>query len=152
MIRVERDPRFWFDVVSHPDVAALLGTTTFEQIAVLVETPGVTPLASEHGGFFFKACDSFGRVCELHTAFTPQGWGREVHDAALEAFGRIFFEDGFQVVVTYEQETNRRSKPPVSFGFEPLGAFEPSPFGSVRSWLLTRSAFMTSPAGRRRCL
>lgn len=152
MIRVERDPQFWFDVVSHPEVAALLGTTTFEQITALVEMPGVTPLASEHGGFFFKACDSFGRVCELHSLFKPQAWGREVHDAGIEALKRIFFEDGFQVVVTYEQEANRRSRPPRSFGFVALGAFEPSLFGSVRSWLLTRSAFMSSPAGSRLCL
>lgn len=118
-------------------------------IGALVAHPLVTPLRAEHGGFLFIRLDPLGRVLELHTLFTPEGWGREVHRAAKAAFDRVFTEGG-QMVVTSEVEDNRRSQPPRSFGFATAGDFEPTPYAArFRTWFLTREAWEGSPARRR---
>lgn len=151
MIRVERNPAFWFDVASHPQVAEVMGHYSAEQITAIISQPGLLPLAADHGGFLFRRCDGFGRVCELHTLFKPDGWGREVNTAAKEAFGFVFFTAGCQMVITYEMAANKHSRPPLSFGFVPIGTMEPSDFGEARSWFLTRDAWTSSPAGRKTC-
>jgi len=117
-------------------------------LAEIVQHPTVTPLRAEHGGFLFVAQGGLGRVYELHTLFTPEGWGREVAAAAKSAF-RHMFDGGAQIVTTYEVEGWFRSRPPRSFGFRPVGDFAPSPFGSLRTWILTADAWAGSPACRR---
>lgn len=145
----DRDPAFWDRIANHPDVAphVFLGTDTLD-LAEIVTHPSVTPLRAEHGGFIFCRLDGLGRVHELHTLFAPEGWGREVLAAAKTAFA-MMFASGSQVITTYEVEGWWRSRPPKSFGFSPCGAFAPSPFGSLRTWILTADAWASSPARRR---
>lgn len=150
MIREERDPEFWVRVAQHPAVEALLGNHSPEQIASIVASERVIPLAAEHGGFLFLGLDMSARAYELHTLFTPEGWGREVHGAAKEAFNRMF-AGSCAVIITMQMQDNARSQPPRSFGFIGVGDFEPSPFGISRTWILTRDAWANSPGGRSSC-
>lgn len=118
-------------------------------IGALVSHPLVTPLRAKHGGFIFVRLDPLGRALELHTLFTPEGWGREVNATAKAAFDFVFAE-GAQIVLTNQVEGNARSQPPRSFGFVRCGDFEPTPYGPrFRTWFLTRAAWEGSPARRR---
>lgn len=145
----DRDPAFWDRIATHPDVAphVFLGLAEIG-LAEIVSHPSVTPLRAEHGGFLFCRLDGLGRVQELHTLFTPEGWGREVLFAAKTAFA-LMFSRGCQVVTTYEVEGWKRSQPPKSFGFQPCGDFAPSHLGSLRTWILTANAWDQSPARKR---
>lgn len=146
---VDRDPAFWREVAGHPEVAPHVSLGQDFDIGAMVTHPLVTPLRAEHGGFIFIALDPLARVLELHTLFTPEGWGREVHAAAKAAFDHVF-DGGVQLVVTSEVEGNRRSQPPRSFRFAPAGDFAATPYGPrFRSWFLTHAAWEGSPARRR---
>lgn len=148
-LRIERAPAFWQAVAQHPLVAP---NVMFEEDMGwdFVEQESVVPLASEHGGFLFVRLDAIGRVCELHTLFTPEGWGHEVSSAAKEAFAHVFGE-GFQMVVTMEVSGNAKSQPPKSFGWKPCGGFETVKIldRSLKSWFLTLDAWNASPAKKR---
>lgn len=150
MIREQRDPGFWQTVAEHPGVAphVFLGHGPVS-LAALVTHDSVLPLASEHGGFLFCRLDGPGRLWELHTMYTPEGWGREVLQAAKAAFSRVF--EQAQVVTTYEVEGWWRSRPPKSFGFQRAGDFQAVPEigAALSTWILTRTAWETSPAHRR---
>lgn len=150
MIREERNPAFWVEVMSHPAVFGAVGQPSPQAIAEIVTRPGVLPLAAEHGGFIFSPLDALGRVAELHTAFTPKGWGREANAAGKEALNRVF-RDTFQVLVTYELADNPRSQPPRSFGFVAAGDMAPSPMGLARTWMLTAAGWRGSPVYLRSC-
>lgn len=152
MIREERDPGFWINVAHHPVVSGRLGRVVpAPEMAAMIASPNILPLAAEHGGFIFTTLDHpVGRVWELHTLFTPEGWGREVHGAGKEALVRLF-SGSAHVLVTNEMESNDRSRPPRSFGFIALGGFEPGPWGRARTWMLTRETWLASPAGRKVC-
>lgn len=119
-------------------------------IDTLLANPNVTPLASKNGGFLFLKIDSEGRTFELHTLFTPDGWGREVAVAAREAFRRIFAA-GAQVIVTMEVSGWWRSAPPRSHGWVPAGDFAPmaATGDDARSWVLTKTAWLDSPVFKR---
>lgn len=145
MIREDRDPAFWVGVVSHPAVSHTLSGLAPESIAGLLAEPNI-PLRSDHGGFIFVKADSFGRAFELHTLFTPEGWGREVYHAAREAFDLMFSR--CDLIITHETE-HRQSRPPLTFRFARLGEFSETFLGPVRLWALTRDAWMSSPARRR---
>ena len=106
----------------------------------------ITPLASENGGFLFCRLDGLGRVFELHTLFTPEGWGREVSASAKEAFAHMFAA-GARVITTFEVEG--WSAPPLSFGWRAVGEFDETDIGPVRTWVLTLEAWEGSPAHRR---
>jgi len=103
-------------------------------------------LRAEHGGFIFLQSDSFGRAYELHTLFTPEGWGREAFQAAREAFDYIF--ERADLVVTHETD-HPQSRPPKTFRFTRLGERHDTPNGAVRLWMLTRDAWLNSPARSR---
>lgn len=150
MIRVERDPEFWTQIAQHPVVAGLLGHFTSAQIADVIALPTVLPLAAEHGGFLFSGIDSASRVAELHTLFAPEGWGREVHQAAKEAFDHVFGV-GVDMVLTYEMAGNAHSRPPRSFGFRPMSEMKATPYGDGRLWMLSHEAWLASPGRRRTC-
>lgn len=139
MIREERDPTFWDAVAQHPEVraGALLGLPL--SLAEVVQNPSVTPLAAEHGGYLFCRLD-WGRVYELHSLFTPEGWGREALVAAKQSLA-LMWDRGMQVLTTYEVEGNWRSRPPLSFGFQPAGDFAPAFGCSLKTWILTRAAY-----------
>lgn len=144
-MREEREAWFWRQVVAHPDVAKVMMGLPLD-IAALVSHERVIPLAGEHGGFLFCALDGIGRVYELHTLFTPEGWGREVHREAKLAFAEMF-RRGAQIITTYE--IKGWASPPLSFGWKFAGDFTPSPIGDVRSWVLTEADWDLSPARRR---
>jgi hypothetical protein len=150
VIREERDPTFWNAICEHPEVKPHVTLGHELDLSEVVTNPTVTPLASEHGGFIFIRLDGLGRVYELHTMYTPEGWGREVASAAKQAFSRIF-SAGADLVVTHEVRGNRRSQPPLSFRFAPASAFHhvPQLAAELRTWVLTRSAWEVSPARQR---
>jgi len=150
VIREDRDPAFWTDVYEHPAVKPHVSLGHDLDIAAIVANPSVTPLRSDNGGFLFARLDGLGRVHELHTMFTPEGWGREVLISAKAAFAEMF-RRGADVIVTQEVEGNRRSQPPLSFRFAPAGDFAFSPLlnATLRTWVLTRAAWDASPARQR---
>ena len=153
MIRLERDPAFWATIASHPALAHVLGALTPTVIGQLASRADVLPLAADHGGFFFVRLDSIGLVAELHTLFTPAGWGREALQAGIEAINAVWI-CGFQLITTMEIAANPRSRPPRSFGFIAAGDdWRPTPIGPAKLWTLSRAGWAASPGMRRRaCL
>jgi hypothetical protein len=145
MIRVERSPEFWLWVLA--DIGGEVGGLSAENLMPLLNLPTMTPLAAEHGGFLVCAMDGCGAHREFHTAFRREGWGREAHDAAKEAV-RLQFAEGVLMLSTFETLDNKRSRPPLSFGFERHGEID-APIGRVAFWTLTRDRWNASPAGRR---
>lgn len=146
MIRVSRDVGFWNGVYEHPEVKPHVSLGHDVDLSELLGNPWITPLRAEHGGFLFVRLDGLGRVHELHTLFTPEGWGREVLNALKEAVEHMF-QNGAQIITTYDVEGHWRSRPPKTFRFEPAGDFAPTDLGPrLRSWVLTRNAWDNSPA------
>jgi hypothetical protein len=150
VIRLERDPAFWTKVASHPAVAATLYSLPPERIGELAAREDMTPLAATHGGFLFARLDVMGFVVELHTLFTPEGWGREAMSAAREA-AEYMFGGRCAMINTFEVRANPRSRPPRRFGFAAAGGWTPSPIGELRLWTLTKAAFEAAPARRLPC-
>lgn len=146
---LNRDPEFWHGVASHPMVAPYV---TFGQMVdwSFLSDQRVIPLSSEHGGYMFFKADGLGRVLELHTMFTPEGWGKEAASMFKEALDHVF-SSGAQIVVTLEMQDNRRSQPPKSFGWKPTGGFDLvnglDQLG--KTWFLTQEAWIASPAKKR---
>ena len=134
-------------IASHPEVAAHIGVDA-QAVGAISQRANVIPLAGEHGGFLFTALDSLGLLYELHTLFSPEGWGREVVTTAHEAAAYIFTA-GAQLLVTYEQKDWWRSAPPKSHGWVSVGDFNETRAGDVRLWTLSRIAWDASPAVRR---
>jgi hypothetical protein len=147
-LRIERDAGFWRGIAAHPEVASHIGATG-RQVAALAASPTILPLAAEHGGFLFRNLDGLGFVFELHTLFTPEGWGREVVTGAHEAFARLF-NSGVALVVTHEQRDWWRSRPPRSHGWLLAGDWRQAAGMEVRMWTLTRGAWLASASVRRR--
>lgn len=150
MIREDRGVAFWTAVAAHPQVAPHVSLGGELDMGAILANQAVTPLAARNGGFLFLRLDPLGRFQELHTMFTPEGWGREVLLAAKQAF-EIMFERGADLIVTHEVEGNWRSQPPRSFRFTPCGEFAPAQGLNVRlrTWAMSRSAWASSPARRR---
>lgn len=148
-IRIERDPAFWRAVAWHPAVRpCLLGMPPNEVGRQAIRTD-VIPIAAEHGGFLIFRKDPLGFTVELHTLFTPEGWGREVHQAAWEAL-ILIWRLGHQSLFTFEAANNPRSRPPLSFGFQACGPWRETPLGRLRQWTITQQSFAASPAANRR--
>ena len=149
MIRIERNPAFWIGVASHPAVAGALMGERAEGVGTWAQRDDVLPIASSNGGFLLTRLDPLGMVAELHTLFTPEGWGREVVLAGIEAIGAVW-TCGFQTIVTTEIRANPRSRPARTFGFQRCGEWKATPWGDARQWLVTRETWNASPAARRR--
>lgn len=150
MMRIERDPKFWTEVASHPAVAPALYGMAPETFGALAGRPDVLPVAGAHGGFLLSRIDALGFVAELHTLFTPEGWGREAHDVGMAMFDLAFGPAGFRMLTTFEVEGRKTSRPPRSAGFVAAGDWRASPLGQLRLWILTAEAFGVSPAYQRR--
>jgi hypothetical protein len=146
-VRIERDGAWWARVAAHEAVAAHIGVSPAE-VALFACDQRVVPLAAEHGGFLFRNLDGLGFVFELHTLFTPEGWGREVAAASHEAF-RLMFGGRTSAIVTHEQRDWWRSVPPKSHGWTLAGDWRETPVGELRMWILTLSAWAASPAVKR---
>lgn len=149
-LREERDPAFWDRVSSHPAVAPTVTMGRAMDWAASLAQPAVIPLAAEHGGLIMVRLDGIGRVHEMHTMFTPEGWGREAMLSMAQAIQWVFVR-GSQLVTTYELEGEFHSLPPKTFRFAPCGDFSPVegvPW-RVRTWSLARLAWDAAPARRR---
>lgn len=147
-IRIERDPAWWVAVAAHPAVKVSLLGLAPEAVGALCQRADMLPLAAAHGGFLFAAIDALGFMVELHTLFTPEGWGREAASAGKLALEAVF-ADGRRLVTTFEVAGQPRSRPPLSFGFAPAGAWRDTPIGPLRLWSLSAAAWDASPARRR---
>jgi len=145
-IREERDPAFWQAIADHPKVRHIKGGQVVD-MAAIVGMDKVIPLATDHGGQLFVQLDGPGRVYEMHTLFTPEGWGREAHAAWVQTHNHMFNEVGADLLVTYETD-HPQSRAALSFGWRPLGELRDSPVGRVRTWFLTREGWEQSPAKR----
>ena len=151
MIRIERDPAFWTRIAAHPEVAPLLMGLPAETVGALATRRDMLPIAGIHGGFMFGRLDALGFVCELHTLFTPEGWGREAMVAGVQALG-VVWALGYQAILTFETSTNPKSRPPRTFGFVQAAEWRVTPLGELRLWTLTRSGWDASPIRRLKCL
>lgn len=149
MIRIERNRAFWTGVAGHPALASALMGISPEAVGAISERADVLPVAAQHGGFLFARSDPLGFVAELHTLFTPEGWGREALMAGMAAIGLVWLS-GFSLVTTFEVETNPKSRPPKTFGFIIAGDWRQTPCGNLRLWTLSRAAWDASPAAQRR--
>ncbi len=148
---INRDAGFWNAIATHPAVApaAFMGLPAVD-LAPLVEPESSLPLASEHGGWIFSTLDPHGFVYELHTIYTPEGWGREVHSHAKLCFKRVF--ETASLVVTHEQEGYNNTRPPLSFGWRSSGDFKDVGLPrKPRMWVLTKEAWAASPVGKKLC-
>ena len=148
MIRIERDPAFWTAVASHPAVASGLYGIRPDVVGAFATREDVLPLAATHGGYIFARTDPLGLICELHSLFTPEGWGREVVQAGLEALHVLFSAMDYRLLTTLEVAGNARSRPPRRCGFALAGDWRATPMGSFRLWLLTKDAWEASPMFR----
>lgn len=149
-LRVERSPYFWTAVAQHPAVEPyVMQGAPADYLAEFIQRPDVLPLAAHNGGFLFH--DKGAGVYELHTLFTPEGWGREVVEASHAAAKHLFVGKKAKALTTYEQEDYRRSRPPLSHGWKPTSDFANTGIGSVRSWELTRAAWFASAVGKKVC-
>lgn len=149
MIREDRSLEFWNGVYEHPEVKPHVSLGHDLDLAAILANPAVTPLRATHGGFLFVQLDGLGRVHELHTMFTPEGWGREVLGALKDAVS-LMFSRGAQLITTYDVDGHWRSRPPKTFRFEPCGDFAPTTLGPrLRTWALSRIAWEASPACQR---
>ncbi len=152
-LRIERDPAWWTAIAAHPRVAPFMGGIDPALVGALAARPEFIPLASANGGFLLHRRDEFGLVWELHTLFTPEGWGREAVTAGIEGLNLMFGANA-RVIVTLETQANPRSRPWRRFGFEPAGPYAATPMGEFRPWVLTQAAWVESraAAARRRVL
>jgi hypothetical protein len=147
MLREERDPDWWTAIAAHPGVADGVYGMTPEAVGKIAERADIVPLASEHGGFLFARLDVLGFARDMHCIYTPEGWGREVTLALVVALETIFQQA--QIVQVFEMATNPNSRPPRSFGFAIAGEFRRTTLGFLRLWVLTQTAWESSPAHRR---
>lgn len=153
MIREERDPTFWNLIAEHPEVRPHMELGVPFSMTEVIGHPAVLPLASARGGFLFYRLDGVGRVWDLHALYTPDAWGREVAEAMHEALLKLF-SIGAQVITAYEVDGWWRSRPPLSHGWRPAGPFESATelvAAKLRTWVLTREAWLASPVGKRIC-
>lgn len=149
-LRVERNPYFWIDVSQHPAVEPyVMQGAPADYLVEFISRADVLPLAARNGGFHFV--DKGDGEWELHTMFTPEGWGREVAEAARAAFKHMFLGKKAKVITTLEQQDYHRSRPPLSHGWKPTSDFANTALGSVRSWELTRAAWLASAVGKKVC-
>lgn len=145
-VREERDPAFWQAVAEHPDVRHVT-KGQFVDMAAVVASPRVIPLASSHGGQIFVQLDGPARLFEMHTLFTPQGWGREAHAAIRQAHDYMFDEVQADLLITFETD-HPQSRAPRTFGWRPIGELRHGFMGPLRTWFLTREGWAQSPAKR----
>lgn len=146
-----RDAKWWDSIATHPEVSphVFMG---FEPVSLsgLVEAENNLPLRSENGGVILVGLDAFGLVREMHTMYSPEGWGREV-----ASNGKLFMQEAFkttQVLFTHEQEGNWKSRPPRSHGWKQASDYrEVNLPKRLKLWMLTRDDFYSSPVGRKLC-
>jgi hypothetical protein len=149
---MNRDVEFWDSVASHPAVApsVFMGLEQTSTAPLVLDERNI-PLASEHGGLIFVASDHLGFSMELHTLYTPEGWGREVTEHARQCFRDVM--KTVSLVTTFEQEGEKQTRPPLSYGWRPAGDYSEVGLPKrLKMWILTREAWLASPVGKKLCL
>lgn len=118
--------RRYFDVqranaiVNHDDVRPFVA---FDDTAIPMDLAPVVAdrrnilLMAQHGGFLFvpKGDDAY----ELHTFFLKEGRGRELVQAARDAFEWMFCETAARRIYTFVPDDCPHARPPLSFGWRP---------------------------------
>lgn len=149
---INRSPEFWDGVAFHEEVAPFVFMGGEKQsLYSLVDDVRNVPFASENGGVLFVKTDHLGSIYEMHTMFTPAGWGREVAVTGAQALHNIF--ETAVMVFTYEQEGHWRSRPPKAHRWKSSGEFVDHGFSKrLKMWYLTRDDWLSSPVGKKiRC-
>ncbi len=138
---------FWHDIITHQEVEpfVLRGLASVDEFYDWLESPGVTEIRYDGGGFVFVEKEGYE---EIHVAFLPEYWGRPLALAFRDCFMRKMQQA--ETIVAHEWEDNWRSRPPRSYGFVPDGVFIDSNIGArCKRWVLTRDAWMRSPVFRK---
>lgn len=141
------DAEFWTPVLSDPDVERLsmCGMGSIEDFLWWLSLPNVRQERYDKGGLVFVDKGDFD---EVHVAFLPSAWGREVAMCFRDCFSRVMRAG--KPVVAGEQEGEWRTKPPITHGWKVLEEFEDSVLPRrVRRWILTLDAWNNSPVGRK---
>lgn len=149
---VNRDVSFWDSIAFHPEVAPFVFLDhPRSSLSVLIEDEKNVPFSSDHGGVLFVKTDHLGSVYEMHTMFTPEGWGREVALTGAASLHNIF--KTALMVFTYEQEGHWRSCPPKGHRWKSSGDFVDHGLSKrLKLWYLTRDDWLSSPVGKKiRC-
>lgn len=146
---INRDVDFWDSVARHPEVAPhIFCGLDILSLSPLIDDERNRPFASKHGGVIFVSVDHLGMVWEMHTLYTPEGWGREV-----AVNGKGFVQELFKeasMILTHEQEDNWRTVPPKSHGWKAAGDYTEAGLPKrLKLWILTREAWFASPVGRK---
>ena len=137
-----RDPSFLNTVANHPDVRPWRGTDwkSFFEIGVLLRQTGAFALQNEYGGFV--ATLTGDGAYEFHTQFLPEGRGRKVLEAALEATRMMFEIYGAPALETYVPHDNLAAKWMVRF----VGFDRTHEDADASYWRLTREAWQARRA------
>lgn len=150
-VRENRDPTFWRDVQSDPDVyEAFNRPPLYIDLAQQVLNPRIRPFAGPNGGFLAVEMEGARRWWDIHAAVKRPGWGKEAH-AVFRTMVWALFADGAAGLTMLERHGSPNQRPPLSFGWRPMTGAEPVPNRDylATSWLLSRNMWYASPAHRR---
>ncbi len=109
-------------IINHDDVREHVSFDDTEfpmDLGPIVESEANVLLMAERGGFLFVPKREDGQAYELHTFFLKDGRGRELVEAAHEAFEWMFLETPARRLYTYTPDDCPHARPPLSFGWRP---------------------------------
>lgn len=141
------DRDFWTPILSEPEVSrlSLCGMASIDDFLWFLSLPQVRQERYANGGLVFVDKTDFD---EVHVAFLPEAWGREVAMCFRDCFARTMKRA--RPIIAGEQEGEWRTKPPITHGWKVLNDFEKSVLPRrVRRWILTQDAWNNSPVGRK---
>ena len=107
-------------VINHPDVCPFVSfddTPLPLDLQPVLEDRSNILLMSSNGGFLLMPKNAELTAYEMHTFFTPEGQGREVHDAAREMFEWMFTKTPALRIYTMTPDDCPHARPPISFGW-----------------------------------
>ena len=137
----------WNRLFSYPEVEqyTLCGLAPVDELLDFLKQPHVEVEEYEKGVIAYVQKEGFK---EVHVAFEPSCWGREVAFILKESFGKQM-QNG-TILSAGEQEGYYRSRPPLSHGWKVNGEFESSEHPRrIRQWILTPDAWYRSAVGRK---
>lgn len=107
-------------IINHDDVRPFVvfdDTVLPMDLGRVLENEDNVLLMAEHGGFLFVPKRQDLTAYELHTFFLKEGRGRELVQAAHEAFEWMFLETPARKLYTYTPDDCPHARPPISFGW-----------------------------------